>query len=79
MVTTNEVQNALYVIKLNAACHSGINLKILELITPFCADALTHIINSLIEFGIVSRQWKLTTVILLPRTDNPQELSGFRP
>lgn len=57
VATTNEVQKALSTIKSNAVGYDGINLKILEFVVPFCFDALTRVINSSIEFGILPSQW----------------------
>lgn len=66
-------------IKTNATGVDGINIKLLNLVLPYCIDALTHIINYSIITKEVPQTWKQSIITPLPKTNNPSELSHLRP
>ena len=77
--TESEVENVISNIRSNAAGVDNINLKMLKIVLPYCKTALVHIINHSFITGTFPDQWKLSTVIPLPKKPNASSLVDLRP
>ena len=57
----------------------NISTSILKLVSDIIASPLTHIINTSIQLGNFSYQWKTAKVTPIPKVVNPEANSDYRP
>lgn len=77
--TPEKIENQLATIKTNAQGIDNVNLKMLNLISNYCINPLTQIINESLKTGEVPQIWKQSVVTPLPKNDKPESLSEVRP
>ena len=78
-ITESDVLEALVSIKSNAAGIDLIDRTMLNLVLYKIMDLILHIFNKSISTGTFPNQWKTAIIIPIPKKQNPQLLSDYRP
>lgn len=78
-VTNIDLNKILNSIKTNATGVDGINIRMLHLVSPFCIDMLTNIVNESLTTGVVPNLWKFALITPLPKKETIDSMSEIRP
>lgn len=78
-VTPEDVKDVLKTLKSDAVGADSISLKFLKIVTPYCVDILTHILNYSLAKAQVPRLWKKSVIIPFSKTATPEHPSDLRP
>lgn len=78
-VNDNDIFFALAQIKSEAYGHDGVNIKMVNLILPYCLPLIRNLFNDSIKQGTMPDCWKMADIIPLPKCQNPQTLNDLRP
>ena len=77
--TPEKVENQLATIKTNALELDNISLKMFKLISNYCINPLTEIINKSLRTGTIPQIWKQSVITPLPKNDRTESFSEIRP
>ena len=67
---------------LNNDCSSGhdnILVRYLKPVAEYIISPMVHIINTSVDKEIFRKQWKISRVCSIPKTDNPTSIKDYRP
>lgn len=78
-VSIAEIKTAMNEIKSKAVGSDQLSIDMIKAVSPYCIDAITHLINQSLTKGIFPDAWKLSIVHPLPKTDNPNSVEHLRP
>ena len=78
-ITEVEIKDTINRIHSNAAGVDQMTLKMVKIVFPYCQSALTHIMNHSFKTGIFPNQWKIATIIPLPKKPKASVVSDLRP
>ena len=59
--------------------HDNIPVRYLKPVAEYITSPLVHIINTSIDQEIFPKQWKISRVCPIPKTDNPTSIKDYRP
>lgn len=79
LVSARRVEEVMNRITSTAVGVDGISIKMVRGLSPYCINAITHLINVSLRTGTFPTSWKQGVVIPLPKTHNPASTSQFRP
>lgn len=79
LISVDEIEKALNALHSNAFGADGINLKMLQLIFPYCKYAIAHVLNFSLETGTLPRVWKQSIIVPLAKVNIAKELNHLRP
>lgn len=66
-------------IKSHAMGVDKINIKMLNIVLPFCTDLVLKIINLSLVTGAFPKEWKTSIVLPLPKISNAENVADLRP
>lgn len=78
-VSNVEVLGAINQLKSNASGADGLSVQMIRLCCPVIVPFLTHIYNACIDNSVFPSNWKVATVLPLPKVNNPVNFSDLRP
>lgn len=78
-INEDDIYAQLKQIKSNAYGVDGINLKMLNVVIPYCIQIVINIINKSLSLGTVPDIWKSALILPIPKISNPIELNHLRP
>ena len=59
--------------------HDNIPVRYLKPVAEYITSLMVHIINTSIDQEIFPKQWKISRVCPIPKTDNPTSIKDYRP
>ena len=59
--------------------HGNILVRYLKPVAEYITSPMVHIINTSIDQEIFPKQWKISRVCPIPKTDNPTSIKDYRP
>ena len=59
--------------------HDNIPVRYLKPVAEYITSPMVHIINTSIDQEIFPKQWKISRVCPIPKTDNPTSIKDYRP
>lgn len=63
----------------NATGIDGINLKMIKIVFPFCADVLVNIINESFSTGVFPAIWKESLILPRSKASQARSYTELRP
>ena len=76
----NEVYKMITNIKSDcSSCHDNIPVRYLKPVAEYITSLMVHIINTSIDQEIFPKQWKISRVCPIPKTDNPTSIKDYWP
>lgn len=78
-VDVNDIYKYVATIKTNSYGIDNINLKMLNIVLPFCVHVLKAIFNKSLTTGIIPKIWKYALVLPIPKIAKPSEFKDLRP
>lgn len=78
--TAEEVKNALFSIgDLKAPGPDGLHAIFYKKFWPILGEDLIREVLQAVNSGVIPEGWNQTTIVLIPKVDNPEKVTQFRP